>query len=289
MPFKSKSQWRWCFANGHDWCEEWAHETPGGYKSLPESKQSGYGFSELDPIDEMCDEDPDFTLNEAKKETRYMVEHYVKDKELDGDVYGNPLYYFFLSASYYQMVLSLQNYLSRSKCKDTFDSRLYTYKRYKDKMVGLLPQMDYVNVVVKDKLGFKFPTIAATFLKMIRKINNKDLDRQNYTEFASHLSSLPKGKEFREQMILYWLMKFAELRALPSKYMDSVGYWIDVNMKRAKKLDRDDLHLTMNDYLIRTKTSDKYSTDKAYSRYENNVPFEQLEYDGYTYTFTYVE
>lgn len=42
MPFKSKEQWRYCFhledigQNGNWNCEEWAHETPGGYRNLPD-------------------------------------------------------------------------------------------------------------------------------------------------------------------------------------------------------------------------------------------------------------
>lgn len=45
MPFKSKSMARACFAkNDPRWdCHQWAHERPGGIKSLPErAKGSGH-------------------------------------------------------------------------------------------------------------------------------------------------------------------------------------------------------------------------------------------------------
>jgi hypothetical protein len=40
MPFKSKKQWRWAWANRKRWADKWAHKTPS-YKGLPESKHSG--------------------------------------------------------------------------------------------------------------------------------------------------------------------------------------------------------------------------------------------------------
>ncbi|AZS12546.1 hypothetical protein HWB99_gp010 [Mycobacterium phage DrLupo] len=43
--FHSKKQWKWCFANGKEWCRRHAHRTPGGkkvrYQKLPNSKRSG--------------------------------------------------------------------------------------------------------------------------------------------------------------------------------------------------------------------------------------------------------
>lgn len=43
MPFESKSQQRWMFANHPKMAERWAKETPD-IKSLPEKKKEG-GFS----------------------------------------------------------------------------------------------------------------------------------------------------------------------------------------------------------------------------------------------------
>ncbi|QFP94694.1 hypothetical protein I5G59_gp74 [Mycobacterium phage LilMcDreamy] len=40
--FKSKKQWRWAWANKKTWARKKAHETKGGYKSLPASKHSGH-------------------------------------------------------------------------------------------------------------------------------------------------------------------------------------------------------------------------------------------------------
>ncbi len=37
MPFKSKKQWKWAFANHEVWADEWAHKTKS-YKSLPNKK-----------------------------------------------------------------------------------------------------------------------------------------------------------------------------------------------------------------------------------------------------------
>lgn len=36
MPFQSKAQARWMFANHPQMARRWAHETPGGIKSLPD-------------------------------------------------------------------------------------------------------------------------------------------------------------------------------------------------------------------------------------------------------------
>lgn len=44
VPFKSKRQWRWAFANGKAFARKWAHKTPGGkgtrFRRLPASKGS---------------------------------------------------------------------------------------------------------------------------------------------------------------------------------------------------------------------------------------------------------
>jgi hypothetical protein len=44
MPFKSKKQWRWAFANKKSFAHRWAHETAGGkgvrYRRLPASKHT---------------------------------------------------------------------------------------------------------------------------------------------------------------------------------------------------------------------------------------------------------
>jgi hypothetical protein len=40
MPFKSKRQWAWAWANRKPWARKWAHKTPS-YKALPKSKHSG--------------------------------------------------------------------------------------------------------------------------------------------------------------------------------------------------------------------------------------------------------
>jgi hypothetical protein len=44
--FRSKRQWKWCFANGMEFCHRWAHNTPGGsvkrYRGLP-AKVKGKG------------------------------------------------------------------------------------------------------------------------------------------------------------------------------------------------------------------------------------------------------
>ena len=42
MPFKSKKQWRWAFANKKRFAHRWAHRTPS-YKGLPWSKGAGKG------------------------------------------------------------------------------------------------------------------------------------------------------------------------------------------------------------------------------------------------------
>lgn len=39
MPFKSKKQWRWAFANKKKWAKDWAKETKKSYKSLPSKKR----------------------------------------------------------------------------------------------------------------------------------------------------------------------------------------------------------------------------------------------------------
>lgn len=41
MPFKSKRQWRWAFANHKAWAREAAHKTKTPFKRLPASKHSG--------------------------------------------------------------------------------------------------------------------------------------------------------------------------------------------------------------------------------------------------------
>lgn len=35
MPFRSRKQWGWAFANKKPWAKGWANETKGGRKSLP--------------------------------------------------------------------------------------------------------------------------------------------------------------------------------------------------------------------------------------------------------------
>lgn len=40
--FKSKKQWKWAWANKKPWARKKAHETKGGYHSLPASKHSGH-------------------------------------------------------------------------------------------------------------------------------------------------------------------------------------------------------------------------------------------------------
>jgi hypothetical protein len=43
MPFKSKNQWKWAFANRKSWARRWARSTPGGktkrYRRLPRKKK----------------------------------------------------------------------------------------------------------------------------------------------------------------------------------------------------------------------------------------------------------
>jgi hypothetical protein len=38
MPFKSKKQWRWAFANKKAFARKWAHQTKS-YKRLPAKKR----------------------------------------------------------------------------------------------------------------------------------------------------------------------------------------------------------------------------------------------------------
>lgn len=44
MPFKSRQQWKWCFATGQEFCHRWAHETQGKpvdrYRDLPKKVRS---------------------------------------------------------------------------------------------------------------------------------------------------------------------------------------------------------------------------------------------------------
>lgn len=292
MPFKSKAQWRWCFSRGYDWCHDWAHETPGGYKSLPE-RQDGHGMGEeeMDFIMDICSVD-EREVNENAKEQVYEQVSSVLSKSKDSDLI-DPLYYFFLSVSYYQLVLYTQKYISTSACYKTFHSHFKMYKKYKETMTGLLSQKDYIDVVVKNFNGIvknnrlNLPEVVENFLSAIRARSDIENTRTNYIELAMHLSSLPEDEEFRNQMVAYWLMKFSQLGYLPDRYTDSIDYWLNMSMKNANTLDMDGLHLKMNEYLIETKTSDRYSTDKAYSKYRENVPFEQLEYGIHTYTFTY--
>lgn len=43
MPFRSKSQWRWAFANKKKFARRWARKTPGGkvkrFRRLPARKK----------------------------------------------------------------------------------------------------------------------------------------------------------------------------------------------------------------------------------------------------------
>lgn len=42
MPFRSQAQWRMMYARHPEIARRWAHETPGGYRSLPR-RVGGYG------------------------------------------------------------------------------------------------------------------------------------------------------------------------------------------------------------------------------------------------------
>lgn len=39
MPFRSKKQWKWAFANNKKFAKKWAHETVRSYKALPSKKR----------------------------------------------------------------------------------------------------------------------------------------------------------------------------------------------------------------------------------------------------------
>lgn len=45
MPFKSKAQWRFAFANKKPWAKKWAHETTGTKKAG--TKRGSKAFAKL--------------------------------------------------------------------------------------------------------------------------------------------------------------------------------------------------------------------------------------------------
>lgn len=45
MPYRSKKQWRWAFANKMPWAKKWAHETTGTKK--PGTKRGKRAFAKL--------------------------------------------------------------------------------------------------------------------------------------------------------------------------------------------------------------------------------------------------
>jgi len=44
MPFRSKAQWRWAFANRKRFAKKWARKTRS-FKSLPARKRGGFAKS----------------------------------------------------------------------------------------------------------------------------------------------------------------------------------------------------------------------------------------------------